>query len=139
MTDAARNDQLLNRIIVYGFSGAFGLVIASLQALQPTRVGFVIELSWWTLVTLVLGAAFMLPWFRVIVYSPRKVLRRCALGLVILVGLAAFFYPLRVVPPEKMRPVFIGLAVAVLALSVMAASLFSLYRFFERDAARHKS
>src|SRR6185437_12548649 len=98
-------------------SGAFGLVIASLQALQPTRVGFVIELSWWTLVTLVLGAAFMLPWFRVIVYSPRKVLRRCALGLVILVGLAAFFYPLRVVPPEKMRPVFIGLAVAVLALS----------------------
>lgn len=137
MADPARNDLLLSRIIVYGFSAAFGLVIASLQALQPTPSGFAIELSWWTLVTLVVGAAFMLPWFRVIVYSRRKLLRRCALGLVVLVGLGAFFYPLRVVPPEKMRPVFTGLAVAVVALSVMAAALFSLYRFFESDEEHH--
>lgn len=137
MATHAQNDRLLNYIIVYGFSAAFGLVIASLQALQPTPTGFTIELSWWTLLTMVAGAAIMLPFFRIIVHSRRKYLRRCALTVVVLVGLIAFFYPMRVVPPDKMRPVFTGLAVAVVALSIMAGLLFSLHRFFEREEKQH--
>ena len=36
MPTETQNDRQLNGIIVYGFSLAFGLVIASLQALKPT-------------------------------------------------------------------------------------------------------
>ena len=42
MADKAKSDRLLSRIIVYGFSLAFGAVIASLQALRSTAVGFAI-------------------------------------------------------------------------------------------------
>lgn len=136
MTTQAQNERLLKHIIVYGFSGAFGLVVASLEALKPTTSGFDIEFSWWTLVALVAGAAIMLPCFQIIVSSERKYLRRAALSVVTLLGLGAFFYPISVVPQEGMRAVFTGLAVAVVALSVMGGLLLVLHRFFERDEKR---
>lgn len=129
----AADDRLLNGIIILGFSGAFGLVIASLQALRRTATGFAIELSWWTLLALFIGAVAMAPFFYLIVLSERKALRRAALTVVVLVGVSAFFYPMRVVPHERLRNVFIGLAVAVGALSVVAGLLLLLRRFFERD------
>jgi hypothetical protein len=119
--------------MIYGFSFAFGLVIASLQALRRTSSGFAIELTWWSLVAFLLGSAITLPCFRIIILSERKNLRRASLALVALLGLGAFFYPLRVVPKEKFRPVFIGLAVAVAALSVLATLLLKLHRFFENE------
>lgn len=133
MTSQVRNDRLLNRIIICGFSGAFGLVIASLQALRPTPSGFAIELSAWTLLALLIGAVVMAPCFYMIIYSQRRNLRRAALALVVLVGLGAFFYPMRVVPSEKFHAIFTGLAVAGGALSVLAVLLLVLRRFFERD------
>jgi hypothetical protein len=139
MTSQASNDQLLNNIIVFGFSIAFGLVIASLQALKRTPSGFAIQLSGWTLVALLIGAAVMVPCFRLIVFSQRRYLRRAALAFVVLVGLGAFFYPMRVVPREKYRAVFTGLAVAVGALSVVAVLLLVLRRFFEREDQQDKS
>jgi hypothetical protein len=136
MPTETQNDRQLNGIIVYGFSLAFGLVIASLQALRPTPTGFAIQLSGWTVAALLLGAAVMLPCFHVIVHSESKYHRRAALTAVVLLGLGAFFYPMRVVPHEKYRPVFIGLAVAVTALSVLATLLLILHRFFESDEKR---
>jgi len=135
MTNKAQDDRLLNRIIVYGFSLAFGLVVASLQALRPAPAGFAIVLSWWSLVALVLGAAITLPFFQVIVHSKRRNPRRAALCFVVLLGLAAFFYPMRVVPLENFRPVFVGLAVAVAALSILGGLLLVLHRFFENEEA----
>lgn len=133
MTRQRQNERLLTQIIVYGFSLAFGLVIASLEALKPTTTGFTIQLSSGTLIALGIGAITLLPCFRLIVYSDRKWPRRFALGVIVLVGLGAFFYPMRVVPAEKWRAVFTGLVVAGLALSVMAGLLLLLHRFFERD------
>ena len=130
------NDQLLSGIIVYGFSLAFGLLIASLEALRPTTIGFTIQFSWSTVVALLVGAAIMMPFFHAIVYSRRKYLRRAALAFVVVIGLGAFLYPMRVVPAEKLRAVFVGLAVAVGALSVMATFLFLLHRFFEKEERR---
>jgi hypothetical protein len=126
-------DRLLSRIIIYGFALAFGLIAASLEALRPGPNGFTLRISGWTLVALFLAAAAMLLCFHVIVYSRRKLPRRAALTLVTGLGLAAFFYPLRMVPQEKFRPIFIGLGVAVLALSFLATMLFLLYRYFERE------
>ena len=133
MPSETRNDRQLNAIIVYGLSLAFGGLIASLQALHPTPSGFAIVFSLWTVVAFLLGAAAMVPCFHVIIHSQSKYLRRASLTFVVLVGLAAFFYPMRVVPHEKYRPVFIGLAVAVAALSILAFLLLMLYRFFESD------
>jgi len=128
-----QNDRQLNAIIVYGFSLSFGLVIASLQALRPTPTGFAIELSGWTAIAFLLGAAVMVPCFHTIIHSPSKYRRRVALTVVVLVGLGAFFYPMRVVPHEKYRPIFIGLAAAAGALSVLAGLLLILHKFFEHD------
>jgi ABC-type transport system involved in cytochrome c biogenesis permease subunit len=75
----------------------------------------------------------MWPWFRIVMYSQRKPLRRLALLVVVMMGLAAFFYPLRMVPSEKFGAVFIGLGAAVVALSVLASMLIVLYRFFESE------
>jgi hypothetical protein len=75
----------------------------------------------------------MAPCFHIIVYSERKPLRRAALAVVTALGVAAFFYPLRMVPDEKFRPIFEGLAVAMIALSVLATLLLILYRFFEKE------
>jgi len=137
MTSQLRNDRQLNAIIVYGFSLAFGLVIASLQALRPTPTGFAIRFSAWTMGAFLLGSAIMLPCFHVIVHSESKSHRRAALTAVVLLGLGAFFYPMRVVPHEKYRPIFIGLAAAAAALSVLACLLLVLHRFFENDEHRN--
>jgi hypothetical protein len=134
----SQNDRALNNILVYGFSLAFGLVIASLQALRSTPSGFAILISGWTLLALLFGAALTFPCFWVIVRSRSHALRRGALTLVSLLGLGAFFYPMRVVPREKYTPVFIGLFAAVTALSVVAGLLLMLHRFFERDEKRNE-
>jgi hypothetical protein len=133
MASEAQDGRLLNRIIVYGFSLAFGLVVASSQALRPAPSGFAIVLSWLTLLAMGIGAAATFPCFLIIVYSKRKNLRRTALALVCLLGLSAFFYPMRVVPRENFGPVFTGLAVAVVALSILGAALLLLSRFFDRE------
>jgi hypothetical protein len=136
MSLETQNDRLLNGIIVYGFSLSFGAVLASLEALQTTATGFTIKLTWWTLLALALGAALMVPCFHTIMHSPRPYLRRAALCFVVVLGLAAFFYPMRVVPPEKFKPVFLGLGVAVVVLSMVACLLLMLRRFFESEEKR---
>jgi hypothetical protein len=137
MPTQTQNDRQMNGIIVYGFSLAFGLVIASLQALQPTATGFAIRFSGWTVGAFLLGSAIMVPCFHVIVHSENKSHRRAALTTVVLLGLGAFFYPMRVVPHEKYRPIFIGLAAAAAALSILACLLLVLHRFFENDQSRN--
>ena len=136
MSTERPDDRLLNQIIVYGFSLAFGLVVASLEALRPNAAGFTLRFSWWTLLALLLAAAIMVPCFKTIIYSERKRSRRGALALVIILGLAAFFYPMRMVPSEKYGAVFVGLGVALAALSVLAALLLILHRFFESESGR---
>ncbi len=136
MTSEAKNDRLLNHIIIYGFSFSFGSVVASLQALRPAPAGFVIELSRWSLVAFLVGAALTLPCFQIIVYSRRQHLRRLALAAVVFLGLGAFFYPIRVVPQDKVRAVFVGLAAAAVALSMVGGLLLALHRFFENEEKR---
>jgi hypothetical protein len=131
-------DQLLPQIIVYGFALSFGLVVASLEAMHLNAGGFALRISWWTLLAFAVGAVATVPCFHVIVFSERKPLRRVALTAVTVLGLGAFFYPMRMVPDEKFRSIFEGLAVAVCALSFLATLLFILYRFFERETKLSK-
>jgi hypothetical protein len=138
MIAESKNSLRLSRIIVYGFSFSFGAVFASLQALRPSSGGFSLVMSWWTVLTLLSGAAIMVPCFQIIVCSQQRRRRRAALALVTLLGVAAFFYPLRFVPHERMAAVFTGLVAAVIVLSGIAGLLLLLRRFFEREEKQNQ-
>jgi hypothetical protein len=45
---------------------------------------------------------------------------------------------MRIVPHERVRAVFVGLAVAAMALSMVGGLLVLLYRFFEREEKRSR-
>jgi hypothetical protein len=131
MAEESKNDRLLNRIIAYGLSLSFSVLLASLEALRATNSGFTFEVTWRTLVALVLAAAVVAPCFQIIVYSQNKGARRAALIVVVLIGIGSFFYPLRFVPREKMGAIFTGLGLAVVALSSVGGFLLLVRRFFE--------
>ena len=134
MSPPAENAKTLNRIIVGGLSLAFSTLIASLQMLRPASSGFAFEISWWTLLAFIVAAMVVLPCFLTIIYSPRKSRRTVSLVIVSLIGICSFLYPLRFVPREKFGAIFGGLALAVLALSIVAVFLLLVRRFFEKDS-----
>src|SRR3974390_2539763 len=100
MASEGKTDRLLNHIIIYGFSFSFGAVLASLQALRPRPNGFALQVSWWTLVAFVLGGVVVAPCFHLMIYSRRQSVRRGSLAAIVILGVAAFFYPMRMVPRE---------------------------------------
>src|SRR4051794_36447735 len=117
MKPERETDRTLNWIIILGLAISFSSIIATLEALRGTPTGLKFSITWRTFFALFIGAAVTIPCFRLIVLSERKSLRRVALCLVVLIGISGFFYPLRFVPREKMRDIFIGLGFAAIALS----------------------
>src|SRR6516165_2184807 len=95
MNSERPSDRKLNWIIILGLAISFSSVIASLEALRGTSTGFKFAVTWRTYLAFFIGAAVTIPCFQVIVYSENRALRRVALGLVVLIGLSGFFYPLR--------------------------------------------
>src|SRR5581483_6004134 len=63
----------------------------------------------------------------------QKSLRFWAELLLLLLGMAAFLYPLRFVPREKLPEMFTGLITAVCALSLLGGLLVMMGRFLESD------
>jgi hypothetical protein len=131
--DVTTTDRTLKWIIIGGFSLAFGFLLASLQALRSTPSGFLIEITWVTWLTFLLGAAAVTPCFQTILSSESKPRRRVALGIIIAIGLVSFLYPLRFVPRERLGAILTGLLAAAFALSCVAGCLLLARRYFERD------
>ena len=133
MASEQDTDRLMGRIMVYGLSLGFSAVVATLETLRVQPSGFAFEVTWRTFVALLVAGLVLVPCFRVIVHSPRKVPRRFAMVTVSIIGVGAFFYPLRFVPHEKMGDIFTGLGLAALALAAVGGCLLWVRRFFERD------
>ena len=125
------------RIIVYGLSLSFSVLIASMQTVRATATGFTFDFNRGTLLAFVIGAALVVPCFQAIFYSKRVGLRRVALVVVIAIGLAGFIYPLRFVQGEARPAIFIGLTVAVCALSIVGVLMLLVSRFLARDEKQH--
>ncbi len=125
------------RIIVYGLSLAFSVLIASSQTVRSTATGFTFRFTAGTLIAFLVGAAVVVPCFHVIFYSKRKRLRYAALAVVVAIGCGGFLYPLRFVQGEARPQIFIGLIVAACALSVVAGLMFVVSRFLSRDEKQH--
>jgi peptidoglycan/LPS O-acetylase OafA/YrhL len=131
-----RSDRQVMRIIVYGLSLAFSVLIASTQTVRATATGFQFQFTAGTVFAFLAGAAVVVPCFHAIFYSKRKPLRRFALVVVIAIGFGGFLYPLRFVQGEARPAIFIGLIVAACALSMVAALMFAASRFLSQDEQR---
>ena len=119
--------------MVCGLTLGFSAVVATLETLRLQPSGFAFEVTWRTFVALLVAGLVVLPCFRVIFHSQHKAPRRVALATVILIGVGAFFYPLRFVPREKLGDILAGLGFAAIALAATGGCLLWVRHFFEAD------
>ncbi len=135
----SRNERDIRRIMIAGTAIGFGFMAASLEALRPSPNGFTFQITARTFLAFALGVAAVIPFWKVafgLVTGNRTRSRHVWAALLLLVvGVAAFLYPTRFVPSEKRHDLYIGLVLAVFALSVLASILVMIGRFLEADAA----
>jgi hypothetical protein len=135
---ATSNDQRFFKIASYSTALAFGAALASDQALIKDASGFSFNLTMGTPAAFVVGFAVGLIYWRIVLAGStggRTVLLRISSFLLLLGGVAAFLYPLRFLPAEKLPEVFVGLFTAAVALSLVAFVLWRFKKFFEQEAA----
>src|SRR5512132_211206 len=109
--------KTLFRIAGIGASLAFGAMVATLFALKPVPDGLTFVLNVPTVIAFVVAALFAWMYWRMVERMAlekapaqrRKKFVIFSVGLV-LVGLVSFLYPMKFIPAEKRRDVFIGLA-----------------------------
>ena len=130
----------LFRIAGFGAALAFGAMVASLFALRSVPEGFTFEINILTVIAFLAAAAFAWFYWRMVARMAveetpdkrRKKFIAFSIGLV-LVGLVAFLYPLKFVPEEKRKDVFIGLALAVGCLSGVGLVMLKVKKFLDAD------
>jgi hypothetical protein len=131
------NRDLL-RIVTFGSALTWGGIMASLQALTPAGAGFSFHVTWLTFAAFIAGTAAVYFFWQIVLRKTadthQKLWRFIAELLLILSGMAAFLYPLRFVPRSKLPEISIGLAFAIVALSIVALLLLGIRRFLNADA-----
>lgn len=130
------DDRPVFQIIVYCLSFAFAVLVASLETLRSAGSGLTFAISWNTCGVFIIGALIFVPCFKIIFLSPSKARRVVALGLIVVIGLLSFLYPLRFVRVEQFGAIFTGLTIAVCALSTIGGILFVINRFLNADQRR---
>jgi len=124
--------------MVLGTAIAFGCLVASLEALRSSPSGMSFQISLRTLLAFALGAAAVFPFWKIVFNLVSRNRQRSrhvwAALLLLLIGVAAFLYPSRFVPSEKLHDMYIGLIFAVCALSLLAGLLVMIGRFLESDS-----
>ncbi len=142
-SNTAKNARDLRRVIILGTSLGFGCVIGSLEALRPSLAGFTFQITGRSFLAFAIGAVLVFPFWRVI-FSPslsahQTASRRWAMVFLAILGLVSFLYPLRFIPNEKISSLLIGLGAALCALTGVAALLWMMKRFLDRDARQNET
>ena len=131
-------NQDLIRVITFGSALTWGGIMASLQALTHEGAGFSFHPSWLTFAAFIAGTAAVYVFWQIMLHKTanahQKLWRLIAELLLILSGVAAFLYPLRFVPKAKLPDISIGLAFAVVAISIVSLLLLGIRRFLNADA-----
>ena len=130
----------LFRIAGFGAALAFGAMVASLFALKSAPEGFTFEINVLTIIAFLTAATFAWFYWRMIARmaaegtpdNRRKKFIAFSIGLV-LVGLVSFLYPLKFIPEEKRKDVFIGLALAAGCLSGVGLVMLKVKKFLDAD------
>jgi len=135
--------KTLFRIAGAGASLAFGAMVGTLFALEPTPAGLLFVLNTSAVVAFIIAALFAWMYWRMVermALEKAPALRKkkfivFSLGLV-LVGIVSFLYPMKFIAPEKRHDVFIGLALAVAVLTGVGVVMWRVRNFLEADLKR---
>jgi len=133
----------LFRIAGIGAALAFGAMVASLFALKPVPDGFSFELNAGAVISFFLAALSVWFYWRMIARMSvekapaqrRKKFITFSFGLVI-IGVASFLYPLKFIPAEKRKDVFIGLALAAGCIAGVGLVMWKVKKFLDADLKR---
>lgn len=145
-TEKPSGSSALFRIAGVGASLAFGVMVASLFAIKPVTEGLAFELNASVIISFI--AAAVVAWFywrmvarMAMARAPeqrRKKFAAFSVGL-LLVGIVSFLYPLKFIPAEKRKDVFIGLGLAIVVLSGVGGVMWKVRNFLEADLKRSES
>jgi len=137
-----KNERDVLRIMIWGSAVAFGFLAAALQALRPRPAGFTFNISALTWLAFILGTGVGVIFWKIVLSragGAREKRVRFVIELVLLLlGAAAFLYPLRFVPSEKLPELLIGLVTAAVALSIVAGLLIMMGRFLGSDEKKNR-
>ena len=130
----------LFRLAGIGASLGFGAMVASLFALKPAPDGFAFELNLGVVVSFFAAAAFAWFYWRLVTRMAadkaperrKKKFIAFSIGLV-LVGIISFLYPMKFIPDEKRKDVFIGLALAIGCVTGVGLVMWKVKRFLDAD------
>ena len=136
-------DSALFRIAGIGASLAFGAMVASLFALKSGPSGLIFELNAAAIVSFLIAGTFGWLYWRMIARmagerAPERRKKKFVLfsiGLV-LVGIVSFLYPLKFIPEEKRKDVFIGLALALGCIGGVGFVMWKVKKFLDADLKR---
>jgi hypothetical protein len=134
------NTSALFNIASYGAALAFGVLVATLFALERTPHGLSFKLNAAAVISFLVAAPVTFFYWRLIARMAterapeqrRKKFIVFSVGL-LLIGVMAFLYPLKFVPPEKRKDVFIGLALAFGCIGGVGLVMLKVRKFLEAD------
>jgi cytochrome bd-type quinol oxidase subunit 2 len=137
------NTSALFNIASYGAALAFGVMVATLFALERTPHGLSFRLNAAAVVSFLVAAPVAFFYWRLITRmaterAPEQRRRKFivfSVGL-LLVGVMAFLYPLKFIPKEKRKDVFIGLALAFGCIGGVGVVMLKVRKFLEADLKR---
>jgi heme/copper-type cytochrome/quinol oxidase subunit 3 len=143
MAEQRTNESGIFRIAGIGAALAFGAMVASLFALRSTAAGLVFEVNVMAVIAFVASAVVAWFYWRLVARmatdkSPELRKRKFVLFSIALLvmGVFAFAYPLRFIPPEKRADVFIGLALAITVLTGVGFVMGYVIKFLNADQKR---
>lgn len=142
MNSEEKNERDIRWVIIVGTAIGFAFMAASLEALRSSPSGFSFQISARTFLAFILGGVAVFPFWKIVfnlVSGNRQRKRHVVAALfLLLIGIAAFLYPTRFVPKEKLKDLYTGLSIAVCALSGVASLLIMAGRFFQADERREE-
>ncbi len=134
------NTSALFNIASYGAALAFGVMVATLFALERTPNGLSFRLNGMAVISFLVAAPVAFFYWRLIARMAterapeqrRKKFIVFSAGL-LLIGVMAFLYPLKFVPAEKRKDVFVGLALAFGCIGGVGVVMLKVRKFLEAD------
>jgi hypothetical protein len=141
--ETSQNESALFRIAGLGRSVAFGVMVASLFALRSVPNGFTFELNAAAVISFIAAAVPAWFYWRLVARmavdkAPQQRKKKFivfSVGLM-LVGIVSFLYPLKFIPEEKRKDVFVGLTLAVACVTGVGVVMWKVKRFLDADLKR---
>jgi uncharacterized oligopeptide transporter (OPT) family protein len=135
-----KSTRSLFRIVGFSTAMGFGAMVGSLFAVEAVPAGLTLRLTTPAVIAFLIAAVVAWFYWRLVErmasgHAPEQRRRRFVLfsaGLGV-VGVICFLYPLKFIPPEKRKDVFIGLALAITVLSGVGYVMWHVKKFLDAD------